>query len=149
MPYRATLPVRSKRGAVHGAFARRCFRRGLLHCRRVRCRMCDRQRNGTLGRFERVGLKASSLGSFVSIWSRTAAAVRFAGPRRESARVESPPSGSCKRRYRHQRSQWSRAANLPRSGGTEAGFDALALARTDLGLPIDEITVANPRTAEL
>jgi hypothetical protein len=40
--------------------------------------MCDRQRNGTLGRFERVGLKASSLGSFVSIWSRTAAAVRFA-----------------------------------------------------------------------
>jgi putative DNA primase/helicase len=33
-------------------------------------------------------------------------------------------------------------------GGTEAGFDALALARTDLGLPLDEITLANPRTAE-
>jgi hypothetical protein len=31
---------------------------------------------------------------------------------------------------------------------TEAGFDALALARTDLGLPLDEITLANPRTAE-
>jgi hypothetical protein len=31
-------------------------------------------------------------------------------------------------------------------GGTEAGFDALALARTDLGLPLDEITLANPRT---
>jgi putative DNA primase/helicase len=33
-------------------------------------------------------------------------------------------------------------------GGTEAGFDALALARTDLGLPLDEITLADPRTAE-
>jgi hypothetical protein len=33
-------------------------------------------------------------------------------------------------------------------GGTEAGFDALALARTDLGLPLDEITLANSRTAE-
>jgi uncharacterized protein (DUF927 family) len=33
-------------------------------------------------------------------------------------------------------------------GGTEAGLDALALARTDLGLPLDEITLANPRTAE-
>jgi uncharacterized protein (DUF927 family) len=33
-------------------------------------------------------------------------------------------------------------------GGTEAGFEALALARTDLGLPLDEITLANPRTAE-
>jgi uncharacterized protein (DUF927 family) len=33
-------------------------------------------------------------------------------------------------------------------GGTEAGFDALALSRTDLGLPLDEITLANPRTAE-
>jgi uncharacterized protein (DUF927 family) len=33
-------------------------------------------------------------------------------------------------------------------GGTEAGFDALALARTDLGLPLDENTLANPRTAE-
>jgi putative DNA primase/helicase len=33
-------------------------------------------------------------------------------------------------------------------GGSEAGFDALALARTDLGLPLDEITLANPRTAE-
>jgi putative DNA primase/helicase len=33
-------------------------------------------------------------------------------------------------------------------GGTEAGFDALALARTDLGLPLDEITLANLRTAE-
>ena len=33
-------------------------------------------------------------------------------------------------------------------GGTEAGFDALALARTDLGLSLDEITLANPRTAE-
>jgi putative DNA primase/helicase len=33
-------------------------------------------------------------------------------------------------------------------GGTEAGFDALALARTDLGLPLDEITLANPHTAE-
>jgi hypothetical protein len=33
-------------------------------------------------------------------------------------------------------------------GGTEAGSDALALARTDLGLPLDEITLANPRTAE-
>jgi hypothetical protein len=31
-------------------------------------------------------------------------------------------------------------------GGTEAGFDALA--RTDLGLPLDEITLANPRIAE-
>jgi uncharacterized protein (DUF927 family) len=34
-------------------------------------------------------------------------------------------------------------------GGTEAGFDALALARTDLGLPLDEITLANPHTAEM
>jgi uncharacterized protein (DUF927 family) len=33
-------------------------------------------------------------------------------------------------------------------GGTAAGFDALAHARTDLGLPLDEITLANPRTAE-
>jgi uncharacterized protein (DUF927 family) len=33
-------------------------------------------------------------------------------------------------------------------GGSEAGFDALALVRTDLGLPLDEITLANPRTAE-
>jgi putative DNA primase/helicase len=33
-------------------------------------------------------------------------------------------------------------------GGTEAGFDALALARSDLGLPLDEITLANPHTAE-
>jgi uncharacterized protein (DUF927 family) len=33
-------------------------------------------------------------------------------------------------------------------GGTEAGFDALAQARTDLGLPLDEITLANPLTAE-
>jgi uncharacterized protein (DUF927 family) len=33
-------------------------------------------------------------------------------------------------------------------GGTEAGFDALALARTDLGLPLDEITLANLRTAQ-
>jgi len=33
-------------------------------------------------------------------------------------------------------------------GGTEAGFDALALARTDLGLPLDEITLADLRTAE-
>jgi uncharacterized protein (DUF927 family) len=33
-------------------------------------------------------------------------------------------------------------------GGTEAGFDALVLARTDLGLPLDEITFSNPRTAE-
>jgi putative DNA primase/helicase len=33
-------------------------------------------------------------------------------------------------------------------GGTEAGFDALALARTDLGLSLDEITLANPHTAE-
>jgi putative DNA primase/helicase len=33
-------------------------------------------------------------------------------------------------------------------GGTEAGSDALALARTDLGLPLDEITLANRRTAE-
>jgi hypothetical protein len=33
-------------------------------------------------------------------------------------------------------------------GGTTAGFDALALARTDLGLPLDEITLADPRTAE-
>jgi putative DNA primase/helicase len=33
-------------------------------------------------------------------------------------------------------------------GGSEAGFDALALARTDLGLPLDEITLSNPRTAE-
>src|SRR5262245_57254327 len=34
-------------------------------------------------------------------------------------------------------------------GGTEAGFDALALARTDLGLPLDEITLANLHTAEM
>jgi putative DNA primase/helicase len=33
-------------------------------------------------------------------------------------------------------------------GGTEVGTDAQALARTDLGLPLDEITLANPRTAE-
>jgi putative DNA primase/helicase len=33
-------------------------------------------------------------------------------------------------------------------GGTEAGFDALALARADLGLPLDEITLSDPRTAE-
>jgi hypothetical protein len=33
-------------------------------------------------------------------------------------------------------------------GGTEAGFDALALARTDLGLALDEITLAHLRTAE-
>jgi hypothetical protein len=33
-------------------------------------------------------------------------------------------------------------------GGTAAGFDALALARTDLGLGLDEITLANPHTAE-
>jgi uncharacterized protein (DUF927 family) len=33
-------------------------------------------------------------------------------------------------------------------GGTEAGFDALAVARTDLGLPLDEITLANTHTAE-
>ena len=33
-------------------------------------------------------------------------------------------------------------------GGTEAGTDALALERTDLGLPLDEITLAKPRTAE-
>ena len=33
-------------------------------------------------------------------------------------------------------------------GGTAAGFDALALARSDLGLPLDEITLADPRTAE-
>ena len=32
--------------------------------------------------------------------------------------------------------------------GSEAGFDALALARTDLGLPLDEITLANRRSAE-
>jgi uncharacterized protein (DUF927 family) len=32
--------------------------------------------------------------------------------------------------------------------GSEAGFDALALARTDLGLPLDEITLSNRRTAE-
>jgi uncharacterized protein (DUF927 family) len=32
--------------------------------------------------------------------------------------------------------------------GSEAGFDALALARTDLGLPLDEITLANRRLAE-
>jgi uncharacterized protein (DUF927 family) len=32
--------------------------------------------------------------------------------------------------------------------GTEAGFDALALARTDLGLPLDEITLSNRRSAE-
>jgi uncharacterized protein (DUF927 family) len=33
-------------------------------------------------------------------------------------------------------------------GGTEAGFDALAQARTDLGLGMDEITLSDPRTAE-
>jgi uncharacterized protein (DUF927 family) len=33
-------------------------------------------------------------------------------------------------------------------GGSEAGSDALALVRTDLGLPLDEITLANPRVAE-
>jgi len=33
-------------------------------------------------------------------------------------------------------------------GGTEAGFDALALAHTDLGLPLDEITLAIRHTAE-
>jgi hypothetical protein len=33
-------------------------------------------------------------------------------------------------------------------GGTEAGFDALALARSDLGLPLDEVTLANLRIAE-
>ena len=33
-------------------------------------------------------------------------------------------------------------------GGTEAGFDALAAARTDLGLPLDEITSANSHTAK-
>jgi putative DNA primase/helicase len=32
--------------------------------------------------------------------------------------------------------------------GTEAGFDALALTRTDLGLPLDEITLSNRRSAE-
>jgi putative DNA primase/helicase len=32
--------------------------------------------------------------------------------------------------------------------GSEAGFDALALARTDLGLPFDEITLADRRSAE-
>jgi uncharacterized protein (DUF927 family) len=32
--------------------------------------------------------------------------------------------------------------------GSEAGFDALVLARTDLGLPLDEITLSNRRTAE-
>jgi uncharacterized protein (DUF927 family) len=32
--------------------------------------------------------------------------------------------------------------------GSEAGFDALALARTDLGLPLDEITLANRGSAE-
>jgi hypothetical protein len=32
--------------------------------------------------------------------------------------------------------------------GSEAGFDALALARTDLGLPLDEITLADRRAAE-
>lgn len=32
--------------------------------------------------------------------------------------------------------------------GSEAGFDALALARTDLGLPLDEITLADQRKAE-
>jgi uncharacterized protein (DUF927 family) len=32
--------------------------------------------------------------------------------------------------------------------GSEAGFDALALARTDLGLPLDEITLADRRSAE-
>jgi uncharacterized protein (DUF927 family) len=33
-------------------------------------------------------------------------------------------------------------------GGTEAGFDALALARSDLGLPLDEVTLADKRVAE-
>jgi uncharacterized protein (DUF927 family) len=32
--------------------------------------------------------------------------------------------------------------------GSEAGFDALALVRTDLGLPLDEITLADRRSAE-
>ena len=32
--------------------------------------------------------------------------------------------------------------------GSEAGFDALAVARTDIGLPLDEITLANRRSAE-
>jgi uncharacterized protein (DUF927 family) len=32
--------------------------------------------------------------------------------------------------------------------GSEAGFDALALARTDLGLPLDEITLADRHSAE-
>jgi putative DNA primase/helicase len=32
--------------------------------------------------------------------------------------------------------------------GSEAGFDALALARTDLGLPLDEITLADWRAVE-
>src|SRR5262245_17566358 len=32
--------------------------------------------------------------------------------------------------------------------GSKAGFDALALARTDLGLPLDEITLADRRMAE-
>jgi hypothetical protein len=32
--------------------------------------------------------------------------------------------------------------------GSEAGFDALALARTDLGLPFDEITLADRRSAQ-
>ena len=32
--------------------------------------------------------------------------------------------------------------------GSEAGFDALALVRTDLGLPLDEITLSNRRSAE-
>jgi hypothetical protein len=32
--------------------------------------------------------------------------------------------------------------------GSEAGFDALAVARTDLGLPLDEITLADRRSAE-
>jgi uncharacterized protein (DUF927 family) len=32
--------------------------------------------------------------------------------------------------------------------GSEAGFDALALTRTDLGLPLDEITLADRRSAE-
>jgi hypothetical protein len=32
--------------------------------------------------------------------------------------------------------------------GSEAGFDALALARTDLGLPLDEITLSDRRSAE-
>jgi uncharacterized protein (DUF927 family) len=33
-------------------------------------------------------------------------------------------------------------------GGTEAGSDAFAQVRTDLGIALDEITLANPRVAE-